>query len=97
MGIKAILKHILVGELVVLDEAGNVLFLDGDAHETISGNCGSQFAASPTYHPCAFCRVAKWFVEGVLGTVWPYLKGHFARAWIAEKPVYLASKSLPGG
>ena len=92
-------KHILIGEAVALDEAGNVLFLDGDAHETISAHCGAQFEAAGHggFQPCAFCQLARCFVEGVLGSIWPFLKGHFARAWIAEKPVYLASKSLPGG
>ena len=92
-------KHILIGEAVALDEAGNVVFLDGDAHETISAHCGAQFEAAGHggFHPCAFCKVARWFVEDVLGSIWPHLHGHFARAWAAEKAVYVASKTLPGG
>lgn len=93
-------KHLLIGEAVALDEAGNVLFLDGDAHETISAHCGAQFevaAQSGFITPCRFCRFARWLVETALGSIWHKLKGHFARAWIAEKAVYLASKSLPGG
>ncbi len=45
MSIIRYLRHLIVGELVVLDEAGNVLFNEGDAHITISAHCGGRIVA----------------------------------------------------
>ena len=94
MSLRTYLKHLLIGEAVVLDEAGDVAFLDGDAHITISAHCGSQYAAK---RPCRFCRWVCGFIQGVLGRVWPRLKTHCANSWAAEKTAYLATKNLPGG
>ncbi len=35
--------------------------------------------------------------EAVAAFFDPALKGHFQRAWAAEKPIWAASKDLPGG
>ena len=78
MSLRTYLKHIFIGEAVVLDEAGDVAFLDGDAHITISAHCGSQYAAK---RPCLFCRWVCGFIQGVLGRI-PVieLRGYF-RVW----------------
>ncbi len=88
------LRHILVGEAVVLDEAGNVLCMQGDAHMTISAHVGMLMAAGKWNW---FCYVAWFAVEDVAAFFDPALKGHFQRAWAAEKPIWAASKDLPGG
>ncbi len=79
------LKHLLIGDAIVLDELGNVVLLDGNPRITISAHCGSQIAAGA---PCWFCRAVCW----VLGKFFP---GHCTRAWEAEKVGALASRRLP--
>ena len=76
----------LVGDAVALDELGNAVILDGNAHSTISANCGSQILAN---RPCLFCRI----VCGVLGRIWPY---HCTDSWLAEKAMLTAAVGLPG-
>ncbi len=85
----------LIGDAVALDEAGNAVLMDGDAHETISAHCGSQVVLTPT-RVCLFCRVVCGFIQGVLGPIWPRLKTHCANAWAAERAMVEASKNLPG-
>ena len=81
------LKRRLIGEAIALDEAGNVLLLDGDAHVTISAHCGAQIEAK---RPCWFCRALCW----VLGKFFP---GHCTRAWYSERGAWVATHKLPGG
>ena len=84
----------LIGDAVALDELGNAVLLDGDAHETISAHCGAQYAA---HQPCLFCRMVCGFIQTVLGRIWPSLRTHCANAWAAEEPIVRDSINLPGG
>ena len=88
------LKNVLLGELIVLDEAGNVLFMHGDDRITISAHCGFLFSVGKS---CWICSIARFMIEGMLARVWPSLHGHFARAWETEKPIWLLTRNLPGG
>lgn len=86
-------------EVVVLDEAGNVLFLDGNPHESISAHCGNVFAVYAKYlehKPCLFCVFVKWLIEVFLARWFPWLVGHCSRAWKAERPMVLASIKSAG-
>jgi len=80
------LTHWFIGDAVGLDELGNAIILDGDAHETISAHCGAQILLAK---PCLFCSV----VCLVLGF---FFTNHCSRAWIAERPMVEASAPLPG-
>ena len=80
------LPHWLIGDAVGLDELGNAVLLDGDAHETISAHCGAQIALVA---PCLFCSA----VCRILGF---FFTNHCTRAWIAERHMVEASASLPG-
>ena len=80
------LPHWLVGDAVALDELGNVIILDGNAHETISAHCGSQLVVK---QPCLFCSV----VCKILGKIWP---NHCTDSWSNEKKMVLDAQGLPG-
>lgn len=95
MNLRAYLKHLLIGEAVVLDEGLCVIvFPHGDAHLTVSATCGSQYAVKK---PCLFCRLVCGFIQSILGRFWPRLKTHCANSWAAERTAYLSTKNLPGG
>lgn len=90
------LRRILLlfaGELFALDEAGNVLILDGSPHVSISAHCGSQFAHDV---PCEFCRFVRWLIQTLLarwlglGHLWPSLLNHCANAYRHELPIIQA-------
>jgi hypothetical protein len=80
------IKKWFLGAAVAVDELGNAVLLDGDAHETISAHCGAQIEAKQA---CRFCSV----VCRVLGWFW---HNHCAESWAAEKPMVNAAAGLPG-
>lgn len=84
----------LIGDAVAVDELGNAVLLNGDAHETISAHCGAQYAVR---RPCLFCRVVCGFIQHVLSIGWPNLRTHCLNAWEAEKQLVEDSKNLVGG
>ncbi len=76
----------IIGDAVALDELGNAMLLNGDAHETISAHCGAQITAK---QPCLFCSI----VCKILGIFWP---NHCINAWKAEEPMIKAAHNLVG-
>jgi hypothetical protein len=84
--------HWLTGFFVAEDETLNAC-RGKDAHETVSAECGNEYAVG---RPCLFCRIVCGFIQSVLGHFWPRLKTHCANAWAAEQAMVEASKNLPG-
>jgi len=82
-----------VGDAVALDELGNVVVLQGNPHETISAHCGAQIKSGD---PCLFCSAVCWFIQRILGRVWPSLRTHCQDCWKAEKLLVKDSANLPG-
>ena len=88
------IKHLVIGETVVLDEAANVAVLKGGAHENVSAHCGAQIVLNPQRNPpkraCLFCRI----LCPVLGLIWP---NHCLKSYAAERLIFASSKKLTGG
>lgn len=89
------IKRLFLGEVVALDEAGNVAFFNGEGnpHETISAHCGAQMEA---HKVCKFCGLVCWFIQSVLGKVWPKLKTHCPDSWETEKKMVQDSRNAAG-
>jgi len=83
----------LVGDAVALDELGNTVLLQGNPHETISAHCGSQIQAGD---PCLFCTAVCWFIQRILGRLWPSLRTHCRDTWKAERAMVVDTRNLGG-
>ncbi len=80
------IKLWFIGDAVALDELGNAILLNGDAHETISAHCGAQLEANEA---CLFCKT----VCRILSAFFPR---HCQNAWRDEKPMLVKAVGLPG-